>query len=110
MFEPSDRILVAVSGGKDSLALWDVLLELGYRPTGSTSASGSASTRSARTGSQRAFADERERDLVEVDLARDYGFDVPTAGKKGLAVDRARCAACPSATCSTAPRARAGTT
>ena len=31
MFEPSDRILVAVSGGKDSLTLWAILLKLGYR-------------------------------------------------------------------------------
>ncbi|MGQ0811303.1 MAG: ATP-binding protein [Nitrospiraceae bacterium] len=31
MFKKEDRILVAVSGGKDSLALWDVLLKLGYR-------------------------------------------------------------------------------
>lgn len=30
MFHREDRILVAVSGGKDSLALWDVLLLLGY--------------------------------------------------------------------------------
>jgi uncharacterized protein (TIGR00269 family) len=30
MFEHGDRILLAVSGGKDSLALWDVLLGLGY--------------------------------------------------------------------------------
>src|SRR5919201_2360209 len=30
MVAPSDRILVAVSGGKDSLALWDILLKLGY--------------------------------------------------------------------------------
>ena len=28
MLEPSDRVLVAVSGGKDSLALWDILLDL----------------------------------------------------------------------------------
>jgi len=34
MFEPDEPILVAVSGGKDSLALWDVLIEEGYRTTG----------------------------------------------------------------------------
>jgi tRNA-5-methyluridine54 2-sulfurtransferase len=31
MFSPEDRILVAVSGGKDSLTLWEILLKLGYR-------------------------------------------------------------------------------
>ncbi|MDQ6736008.1 MAG: adenine nucleotide alpha hydrolase family protein [Nitrospirota bacterium] len=31
MFGPEDRILVAVSGGKDSLTLWSILLTLGYR-------------------------------------------------------------------------------
>ena len=34
MFSREDRILVAVSGGKDSLAVWDVLGELGYRADG----------------------------------------------------------------------------
>ena len=34
MFTPDERILVAVSGGKDSLSLWDVLLRLGYRADG----------------------------------------------------------------------------
>jgi uncharacterized protein (TIGR00269 family) len=34
MFARQDRLLVAVSGGKDSLALWDVLLRLGYEVEG----------------------------------------------------------------------------
>jgi tRNA(Ile)-lysidine synthase TilS/MesJ len=34
MFTSDEPILVAVSGGKDSLALWDVLIGEGYRTTG----------------------------------------------------------------------------
>ena len=34
MFTPEQRILVAVSGGKDSLTLWDVLIRLGYQTEG----------------------------------------------------------------------------
>ena len=34
MFTTDETIMVAVSGGKDSLALWDVLIEDGYRTAG----------------------------------------------------------------------------
>ncbi|MGA2400330.1 MAG: ATP-binding protein [Syntrophobacteraceae bacterium] len=34
MIEPDDRVLVAVSGGKDSLALWSILLKLGFQADG----------------------------------------------------------------------------
>ncbi len=34
MFSKKDRILVAVSGGKDSLALWNALTKLGYEADG----------------------------------------------------------------------------
>ena len=34
MFEKEDRILLAVSGGKDSLSLWHALLKLGYNAIG----------------------------------------------------------------------------
>ena len=89
MVRPDDRILVAVSGGKDSLALWDVLLDLGYRADGLYLGLGIGeySTRSGEVA--RAFASERGAHLIEVDLEREYGFDVPTAGRKG---SRSTCA------------------
>lgn len=34
MFVPEEKILVAVSGGKDSLGLWQILTKLGYRADG----------------------------------------------------------------------------
>ncbi len=34
MFTRDERILVAVSGGKDSLALWDILLDSGLSADG----------------------------------------------------------------------------
>ena len=34
MLAADDRILVAVSGGKDSLAIWDMLIDLGYQADG----------------------------------------------------------------------------
>jgi uncharacterized protein (TIGR00269 family) len=34
MLAPAEPVLVAVSGGKDSLALWDVLIDEGYQTTG----------------------------------------------------------------------------
>jgi hypothetical protein len=34
MFTRDETVMVAVSGGKDSLALWDVLIDSGYRTAG----------------------------------------------------------------------------
>src|SRR5436190_2613970 len=91
MFGPEDRILVAVSGGKDSLGLWDVLLDLGYGATGLYLGLGIGdySVRSAELA--RAFAAERGAKLIVVDLTADYGYDIPTAGRKG---SRSTCSVC----------------
>jgi len=91
MVGPDDRILVAVSGGKDSLALWDLLLDLGYRADGLYLGLGIGEYSSRSGDVVRAFAGERDTRLIEVDLAGEYGFDVPTAGKKG---SRSTCAVC----------------
>jgi len=91
MMGRDDRVLVAVSGGKDSLALWDVLLDMEYRAAGLYLGLGIGDY-SDRSGlAARAFAGERGAELVEVDLATEYGFDVPTAGRKG---SRSTCAVC----------------
>jgi len=91
MFGPKDRLLVAVSGGKDSLALWDVLLELGYRASGLYVGLGIGEYSSRSAELVRAFARARSAELIEVDLASEYGFDIPTAGARG---SRSTCAVC----------------
>jgi uncharacterized protein (TIGR00269 family) len=91
MLRPADRILVAVSGGKDSLALWDVLLDLGYDATGLYLGLGIGEYSTSSADVTKAFAAERGVDLVVIDLERDYGFDIATAGRKG---SRSTCAVC----------------
>jgi len=91
MLGTDDRILVAVSGGKDSLALWDVLLDMGYAADGLYLGLGIGGY-SDRSGEiTRAFAESRDVTLRTVDLAETYGFDIPTAGRKG---SRSTCAVC----------------
>jgi uncharacterized protein (TIGR00269 family) len=77
MFTPEDRLLIAVSGGKDSLALWDILLDLGYDVTGFylDLGIGGYSTRSKETTI--AYAEQREAKLVVRSLEEEHGFTVP---------------------------------
>jgi uncharacterized protein (TIGR00269 family) len=91
MIAKGERVLVAVSGGKDSLGLWDILLDLGYEADGLYLGLGIGdySQESART--TKAFAERRAAKLVEVDLPTDHGFDVPTAAR---ITNRVPCSAC----------------
>jgi uncharacterized protein (TIGR00269 family) len=91
MFGREDRLLVAVSGGKDSLALWDVLLDAGYDATGLYLGLGIGDYSSRSAEVTRRFAGDRGASLVTVDLSEEYGFDIPTAGKRGA---RSTCAVC----------------
>jgi len=91
MLQPSERALVAVSGGKDSLAVWDILLELGYQADGLYLGLGIGDYSDASGEQARAFASERGLHLIEVDLPTDHGFDIPTGAK---AARRVPCSAC----------------
>jgi uncharacterized protein (TIGR00269 family) len=91
MLSPDDRALVAVSGGKDSLAVWDILLELGYRADGLYLGLGIGGY-SDRSGEMaRAYASSRGLTLHEVDLPGEHGFDIPSGSK---AARRVPCSAC----------------
>lgn len=91
MCVPDARVLVAVSGGKDSLALWDILLDLGYRADGFVIGLGIGDYSDTSTGHARRFAADRGARLIEHDLRTVDGIDVPTAAR---ATRRAPCSAC----------------
>ena len=91
MFSKDDRILVAVSGGKDSLAVWDMLVELGYQADGLYIGLGIGDYSEVSGDYARAFAVARGLTLIEVKLREDYGYDIPTATK---ATRRVPCSAC----------------
>jgi uncharacterized protein (TIGR00269 family) len=77
MFQPEDRLLIAVSGGKDSLALWDILLDLGYDVTGFylDLGIGGYSTRSKDAAVS--YADRRGAKLIVRSLNEEHGYTVP---------------------------------
>ena len=91
MIHEGDRVLVAVSGGKDSLGLWQLLRELGYEADGLYVGLGIGSY-SDRSGEfARAFAKEHDWPLLEIDLEDTYGFDIPGGAR---AAKRVPCSAC----------------
>jgi uncharacterized protein (TIGR00269 family) len=91
MFDSCARILVAVSGGKDSLALWEILARLGYDADGLYLGLGIDEYSDASVEYARRHAAMRERFLIEVDLAHEYGYDIPRAAD---VTHRAPCGAC----------------
>lgn len=91
MFDREDRLLVAVSGGKDSLAVWDILASLGYSVDGLYIGLGIGDYSEESARFARSFAHDRGLKLIEVSLTTDYGYDVPTAS---VATRRVPCSAC----------------
>jgi tRNA-5-methyluridine54 2-sulfurtransferase len=91
MIAPGERALVAVSGGKDSLAVWDLLTELGYEADGLYLGLGIGEYSDVSGRHARAFAADRGLTLLEVDLPERFGYDIPTGAR---AARRAPCSAC----------------
>ena len=94
MFVPDERVLVAVSGGKDSLGLWDVLLRLGCHAEGLHINLGISQGEYSEVSQQKAeqFAAERDVLLRVVDVAQRYGQGVPDVARRKRG--RSTCGTC----------------
>jgi uncharacterized protein (TIGR00269 family) len=99
MFTSEDKVLVAVSGGKDSLALWDVLLTLGYRAEGMYIGLGidegiGYSAKSLEFC--RRFVAEHHSDAVlhVLDVESEYGQGIPTLVRTAQRGRGKPCAVC----------------
>lgn len=77
MFERDEPVLVAVSGGKDSLALWDVLLGDGYTTTGLYLDLGIFDYSKESRAKCEAFAEARGAKLLVVSVEEEVGAPVP---------------------------------
>ncbi len=90
MFAKDEPVLVAVSGGKDSLALWDILTELGCQATGLHLSLGIGEYSHRSTLVTTRFATDRGLPLITVRLDED-GLGVSSVANL---TNRSPCSAC----------------
>jgi uncharacterized protein (TIGR00269 family) len=95
MLGHSERVLVAVSGGKDSLAVWDILLDLGYTADAVYLGLGiggySDTSRAYAERYAAGYPASMGATLHLVDIPAEHGFAIPDAAR---ATKRVPCSAC----------------
>jgi tRNA-5-methyluridine54 2-sulfurtransferase len=91
MFERKEPVLVAVSGGKDSLVLWHALMKLGYETTGLHLNLGIGAYSEMSQKKTEAFSRSHRLKLIVHDYKEAYGLGVTE-----IAMETARppCSAC----------------
>jgi uncharacterized protein (TIGR00269 family) len=104
MFMREEKVLVAVSGGKDSLSLWDILQRLGYQADGLYICLGIDDQRSPLRGglsysseSQsliEKFANERGLKLHILDVQKEYNTTIPELNRKSHRGRSKPCSVC----------------
>lgn len=91
MFSREEPVLVAVSGGKDSLVLWNLLVKLGYRTVGLHLNLGIGSYSELSQKKVEAFAESRGLKLIIHDYREAYGLGVTEIAQETA---RPPCSAC----------------
>lgn len=91
MLTPGQRVFVAVSGGKDSLALWDALLTLGYAAEGFHIDLGIGEHSNASKEACCKYAQNKGARLYLFSLIKNYGQSVMEIARHSR---RATCSVC----------------
>ena len=84
LFDPEGQILVAVSGGKDSLALWDVFHRLGFNADGlyiNLGINDKTSYSHLSLEKTLSFSRSRGLNLTVVDIIEEEGASIPEAAR-----------------------------
>ncbi|WP_456392890.1 TIGR00269 family protein [Persephonella sp.] len=90
MFHKNEKILVSVSGGKDSLALWNALIKLGYNADGFYIDLGIGDYSETSKELAKKFAERVNKTLHIVELKKEF-YPIPTIDEK---TNRPACSAC----------------
>src|SRR3954447_8647273 len=91
MIAPGERPLVAISGGKDSLAIWDILLDLGFDADGVYLGLGIGDYSDTSRGYAESYPHARAAKLHVIDIPEEHGFGIPDAART---TKRVPCSAC----------------
>ncbi len=82
LLSKKDKIFLAVSGGKDSISLWDALSHIGYRPIGYYIKLGIGSHEDEIISIIKEFAEERGLEFRVFDFPEVYEKTVPEIAKE----------------------------
>ncbi len=91
LFAPGEKVLVAVSGGKDSLNTWFILQKLGYETTGLYIDLGIGEYSARSREKVEKFAAQHGGRLLVVELEKEIGLPLPGLVRRER---RAPCATC----------------
>jgi uncharacterized protein (TIGR00269 family) len=97
MFTRYEKTLVAVSGGKDSLSLWDILIKLGYQVDGLHINLGIGEVGSYSDQSQQIceiFARDRNQHLHIVNVRKEFGASIPDLAQHTRRGENKVCSVC----------------
>lgn len=91
MFDKKDKILVVISGGKDSMALWHILASEGYNVTGMYINLGIGHYSDKSQQVVESFAQKNGLELIVKDIKKEYGLDIYKLSKL---LKRSTCSIC----------------